>query len=97
MPRGGNHPKHPKCPECDKALYKTMEKGKPSRKEDPFCYCRNEACKLYGEVQEEQEREETEETKTEEKNSVTKEPKTGFGSAENSLLSCQFDDTFPSK
>jgi hypothetical protein len=46
--KGGNHPKHPKCPECGRALYKTLEKGGSSRKDDPFAFCRREECKLYG-------------------------------------------------
>ncbi len=51
MPRGGNHPKHPKCPGCKKALYKTQKKGSASKKEDPFAHCRNEACELFGTIQ----------------------------------------------
>lgn len=50
--RGGNHPKHPKC-QCGRALYKTLEKGKASRKDDPWRYCRNENCELYGKDQSE--------------------------------------------
>lgn len=95
MPRGGNHPKHPKCPHCGKALYKTMEKGKPSKKEEPFCYCRNEACEFYGTVQTDIE-------------SVVKETPTtvesiecpevtdelSLVSAEKSLLLCRDDDSY---
>lgn len=90
MPRGGNHPKHPKCPRCGKAMYKTMQKGGTSKKEDPFCYCRNESCELYGIVQEEKPKEGATE--------VDSEMVSGelvLVSVEESLLSCRHDDSFP--
>lgn len=43
-------PKHPPCPACKKSLYKQMGK-KPCSTEDPWAFCRNEACKLYGQDQ----------------------------------------------
>ena len=46
--RGGTHPKHPPCPECGKAMYKTMEVGKAVRKSDPWSFCRNKSCSLFG-------------------------------------------------
>lgn len=101
MPRGGNHPKHPKCPHCGKALYKTMEKGKPSKKEQPFCYCRNEACEFYGTVQTEVES--VVEKATEKQKPVVVEslecPEVSeelfLVSAEKSLLLCRDDDYWP--
>lgn len=42
------HPPHPRCPFCGKAIYKTMIKGKWVKKSDPWAFCRNRACKEYG-------------------------------------------------
>jgi hypothetical protein len=42
------HTSHPKCPKCGKALYKAKDKGKQVKKEDPWAYCRNVKCELYG-------------------------------------------------
>jgi hypothetical protein len=39
------HEKHPPCPRCGKAMYKTSAVGKPSRKSDPYAFCRNDKCK----------------------------------------------------
>lgn len=44
----GTHPPHPRCPKCEKAMYKTMVKGKPVKKEDPWAFCRHPDCELYG-------------------------------------------------
>ena len=49
--KGGAHPPHPKCPECGKAMYKTMVKGKTVATDDPWAYCRNQDCPLYGKNQ----------------------------------------------
>jgi hypothetical protein len=45
------HPEHPRCSECNKAMYKTMNKGQPVKKDDPWAFCRNDACELYGKDQ----------------------------------------------
>lgn len=50
----GTHPAHPKCPKCTKAMYKTMEKGKAVKKSDPWAFCRNKDCELYGKDQTQQ-------------------------------------------
>jgi len=105
MPRGGNHPTHPKCPGCNKALYKTLKKGTASKKEDPFAHCRNEACELFGTVQEPERIEIPDETEEVEPSAETgAEAKTdkapvvekidGPGAAEEALLWCQYDDEY---
>ena len=52
--QGGAHPPHPRCPKCGKAMYKTMVKGKAVAKTDPWAYCRNQDCELYGKNQSDQ-------------------------------------------
>jgi len=47
----GSHPKHPKCETCGRAMYKTMVPGRSVRPLDPWAYCRNPECDLYGEKQ----------------------------------------------
>lgn len=91
MPRGGNHPKHPKCPGCKKALYKTQKKGTASKKEDPFCHCRNEACELFDTIQDPELPEEEGEGG---ESSPKKDAITTFknGPVELALLDCQFDN-----
>lgn len=42
----GTHPKHPTCPGCGFALYKTPDKGQPSKKGAPWKFCRNARCVL---------------------------------------------------
>lgn len=49
--RGGTHPKHPPCPECGRAMYKTMTVGKAVKKDDPWAFCRNKDCGLFGKNQ----------------------------------------------
>lgn len=90
MPRGGNHPKHPKCPGCRKALYKTQKKGTASRKEDPFCHCRNETCELFGTIQE------PENEGAEDGGKPKKAVVATFenGPVELALLECQHDDDY---
>ena len=59
-PRTGSHPTHPPCPGAampevlarrpklqSHKLYKRLDAG-PVRKSDPWAYCRNQACPLYG-------------------------------------------------
>jgi hypothetical protein len=46
------HAAHPRC-KCEKALYKWMgvvcdPNSKPAGKEDPYAFCRNKECDLYG-------------------------------------------------
>jgi len=53
-----DHPAHPKCPECGRAMFKWMGvnseyANKTPKKEDPWAYCRNKACSLFGEDQSE--------------------------------------------
>jgi hypothetical protein len=97
MGRGGNHPKHPKCPGCKKALYKSFEKGKPSKKEDLFKYCRDESCELYGELDLEivekinGEQVENEKTTPEDEKAEVKKKKI-IEPIVLSLLDCQYDD-----
>jgi len=72
----GIHPTHPKCPECKKAMYKSMVKGQAVKKKDPWAYCRNKACSLYGQNQAELEArvESDAESSTEPVVSVSKKP-----------------------
>lgn len=44
----GRHPVHPKCPGCGRSMYKASEKGAKVKKTDPWRYCRNKACDLFG-------------------------------------------------
>lgn len=42
------HVAHPKCPSCGRALYKAMEQGAKVKPADPYQFCRNNACELWG-------------------------------------------------
>lgn len=44
-----NKTKPPRCPECGKALYRTC-KPKDKRMTPNYPYCRNESCKLHGDI-----------------------------------------------
>lgn len=45
--RGGTHPKHPRCPACGKSMFKSAT-SKPVKTTDPWVFCRNEKCPLFG-------------------------------------------------
>ena len=106
MPRGGNHPKHPKCPHCNKALYKVMEKGKHSKKDDPFCYCRNENCDFYGVKQDEpliaearrkkEEREANEKKEKPKRSKKTVQKSVKVEPVVQALLDCRYDNEWAS-
>jgi hypothetical protein len=93
--RGGNHPKHPKC-QCGRALYKTLEKGKASKKDDPWRFCRNENCELYAKDQsddvEVDDDEDEENEEVEEKVRIEVDDAMGFDAA---LIQVRYDDTMP--
>jgi len=50
MKKHKGRPIQPKCPHCGKPLYKRMNPG-PVQKDDPYGWCRNEACEWYNKSQ----------------------------------------------
>jgi len=95
MPRGSS----PKCPSCGRALYKTLEKGTTASLKEPYRFCRNEKCKLYGKDQFEDKENKLDEVEvneiSEKKTEEIEDNDEMFVDIKRAIMDCMHDNTFP--